>query len=106
MSSFPKFEHTLEAAIASIRQKLAACDAPPSEFNLEIKASGRTLEGEVKVEFVLGGYYCDSQTKGGRLGPVLDEFARRHGWQKANAPVCLTFNTAPAKAVPTPTESE
>lgn len=85
-----RLEIALVEAIKSIRSHLQRCE-DLRDFEMTIEASGRLHEGEVKITYNLGSYY-NSAVKGGRLEPVITEFARRHGWQKANAPVCLTFS--------------
>jgi hypothetical protein len=86
-TSLTVLERAVRAAVLDIRSRLQECEDLPN-FELNIEAKGRVHEGEVTISYNLEGYYTDV-VKGGRLTPVLDEFARRHGWKKVNAPICI-----------------
>jgi hypothetical protein len=86
-SSLTALERAVRAAVLEVRSRLQQCEDLPS-FELEIKAQGRVHEGEIEISYNLEGRYNDV-VRGGRLTPVVDEFARRHGWNKINAPICI-----------------
>lgn len=75
-------------AVVAVRQRLADANIG-STFRLDIEVSGRIEGGEVKVTYRLGDTYGSNNPAGARLAPVVDEFLRRHGWNKVNAPLCL-----------------
>lgn len=80
--------HELTEAVTALRQRLADADIG-SNFRLDIEVSGRIQGGEVKVAYVLGDSYSSTNARGARLGPVVTEFLRRHGWNEANTPLAL-----------------
>jgi hypothetical protein len=86
-NTLAELESAVRAAVLDVRARLTECEDLPN-FELTITASGRVHEGTIEVSYNLEGRYNDV-VKGGRLTPVLDEFSRRHGWQRANAPLCL-----------------
>lgn len=75
-------------AVIELRQRLADANIG-STFRLDIEVSGRIEGGDVKVTYRLGDTYGSNNPAGARLSPVVDEFLRRHGWNSANAPLCL-----------------
>jgi hypothetical protein len=89
-TSLQNLEAALTFAVTAIRAQLQQCENLPS-FELNISAKGRVHEGDVTVTYSIEEYYGEA-VKGGRLEPVLVEFARRHGWKHVNAPICLSFN--------------
>jgi hypothetical protein len=76
------------AAIEQIRHALGAADA--GWFSLDIRSEGRTQteRSEVKIEYIIALGY-DDRTKGNSLDATLAEMVRRHGWNRANAPLSL-----------------
>lgn len=76
-------------AIAEIRRRFNELHI--SEYRLDIECTGRVEGGEPRIAYKLstGGYLVEGQATGARLGPVLDETARRYGWSKANDPLAL-----------------
>lgn len=84
-------EDALKTAAVSTREQLQLIESI-SEFTLEISISGRTHDGDLKIEFELKGGWADrSPVKGGRLDAVVKEFLRRNGWDSTHAPLCLSF---------------
>lgn len=89
---FDKLHRELVAVVEAIRAKLDSEHI--SSFCLEIDVSGRVAASDrsgVKITYSLKEQY-ESGTKGARLGPVADEFIRRYGWDKRNAPKELTYD--------------
>lgn len=77
-------------AVETVRLILGDMDI--GNFRLEVVASGRTMtdRNEVKIELRLSDtYYGDNTVKGAKLDKVIEEFGRRNGWNKANAPLAL-----------------
>jgi hypothetical protein len=82
-------EAAFAAAAKEVRARLAECE-DLNYFEFTVTADGRVNDGEMKISFELhDGNYGAAKVRGGQAGPVLDEYARRHGWQKRNAPVCI-----------------
>lgn len=55
-------------------------------MTLEIEVSGR-VHDEIKIKYGVGEYLATCY--GGDLIAVLDEYMRRQGWDKRNAPLAL-----------------
>ena len=75
-------------AIADVQQELVDKEIGGS-FRIDIEVSGRINDGEVLVEYRVGDCYGSNNPKGARLAPVVSEYLRRRGWNKANAPMAL-----------------
>jgi hypothetical protein len=88
------FEGALKREIKRLRERLKHSDLP--EFDFTIQAKGRVHGGDVKLEFSLDGDYNCRAVKGSSLGPVVDEFLRRYGWDKLNAPKALSYQKIPS----------
>jgi hypothetical protein len=84
-----KLETALFAAIQSLRAKLAELDI--ASFSLQIDCSGRTMEGETKIEFRLSKMYGES-TRGDSLEAVTTEFLRRNGWSQRHGSLRLSHD--------------
>jgi hypothetical protein len=87
--SMDKLQDTLIDAVVRMRDRVAELEDPPSYFELTINVSGRVLDGELEVTFAFDPGSYHKATKGGTLSATFDEFMRRYGWQKRNAPLCL-----------------
>lgn len=83
-----QFHLAVANAVRSVRQQLAAANVG-STFRLDVEVSGRIQDGDVIVTYRLGDSYGANNPAGARLGPVVQEFLRRRGWNEANAPLCL-----------------
>jgi hypothetical protein len=84
-------EGAIKRAVRQIRESLSRADEG-SEFYFTIEASGRIQEGEVKLEFGLAESSYGTKVKGFSIQPVVDEYLRRHGWEKVNAPKAISFD--------------
>jgi hypothetical protein len=87
--SMTKLEQAFIVAVTQMRNRVAELDDPPSYFDLEISATGRVLDGELEVVFKFDPGSYEKSTKGGNLAATFEEYLRRYGWQKQNAPLCL-----------------
>ena len=93
-------EEFVKSLAGSIRAELKGIETLP-EFYFDISISGRVHTGELKIEFRLGENTWTNNVKGGALRPVIVEFMRRYGWDRANAPLQLTYDgvaAAPSEA--------
>jgi hypothetical protein len=81
-------------AINDVRRKMADADIG-SAFTIELKASGRINDGDVKIEWNVsaGGWDNRQEAKGASLSACVAEVLRRHGWQERHAPVCIGYDT-------------
>lgn len=86
-----ELERAIVPTIAAIRKALGEHNI--SEMRFDVEARGRTLSGDVNIEFCLGAstYASDSSSgaRGGRLYEVVREMVHRYGWSKRNAALCL-----------------
>lgn len=90
------FERHLLCEIRDLRERLAEACPECSDFIFEIRAQGRVLDGDLKVEFRLERRYdSEVNVSGGSLDSVEDEFIRRHLWRSRNAALCLPKVGAP-----------
>ena len=78
-------ERALKTAVQELRQTLS--DENISSLEMEIRASGRTLDGDIEITFKLGGY--SQSCEGGQLLPTIAEYIRRYGWNQRHRPLCL-----------------
>lgn len=86
------FEKILIEAVKALRKRLQQCESV-SSFALHISANGRVHDGDVSISFTLtDGSYRENQPMGARLGPVVEEFVRRHAWNERNAPLCISYD--------------
>ena len=85
MEVFSKLEDRLIEAVGYMRDQLSDLEDPPSYFDFDISVSGRTMDGDLEINFTFNGGSYDKQTKGGRLESTFDEYRRRYGWAKRNA---------------------
>ena len=93
-------EGAIKRAVRQVRAALRGADQG-SEFEFEIHAKGRVQEGEVKLSFKLAdGYYAGVSVTGNSVQGVLDEYLRRQGWTKRNAPLAIAFNGDTKTAAP------
>lgn len=85
--------HTqINLAVRYARERLAKADI--GYFDLTIRAEGRTQTDtdSVKIEYrISAGYDCS--VKGNKLESVVTEVLRRKGWDDANAPLALTYES-------------
>ena len=88
-NAMSKLEDAFVDAVTQMRDRVAELEDPPSYFDMEISANGRVLDGELEVMFKFDPGSYEKSTKGGNLAATFDEFMRRYGWQKRNAPLCL-----------------
>jgi hypothetical protein len=85
------FEGAIKREVKRLRERLKGCP-DLREFHLSITASGRLLDGTVKLQYSLGttGYSSDD-VKGDALPVVVDEFLRRMGWTQVHAPKAIAY---------------
>ncbi len=81
-------------AINNVRRKMADANIG-SDFTIELKASGRINDGDVKIEWHIwaGGWDNRQEAKGASLSACVAEVLRRYGWQERHAPVCIGYDT-------------
>jgi hypothetical protein len=89
MEVFSRLEDRLIEAVKHMRDELGKLDDPPSYFDLEISVTGRVMDGELEVKFILQSGSYDKKTEGGSLENTFNEYLRRFDWSKRNAPLCL-----------------
>ena len=89
MPSFVKLQNAVAESGNVVRDYVGQADV--GSFELTITVSGRTMtdRDETKVEYRLGPQYGSQSVRGSELGPVLDEFLRRNGWDLRHAPKTL-----------------
>lgn len=95
MTSFDiKKLYEIEAAfkiVASmVRDRLALSDQI-SQFDFKMVSSGRTQDGDMKVEFVVGeGYYgSGNSVTSNCIHSAVEEVLRRKGFDETHKPLCL-----------------
>jgi hypothetical protein len=81
------FESALISVIQDLRHALA--DQDIGSMKLEIDAIGRTLAGDLRIEFSLSTEY-GLRTSGGNLEAVVAEFIRRNTWSNCHEALCLS----------------
>ena len=90
------FEGALKREIKRVRRYLQQ-NENLSEFKLTIIASGRISTGDVKLTFkVDDGNYDGKTVTGDAIQPVLDEYMRRHGWERLHAPKAIGYERIPS----------
>ena len=95
--AIPELAEKLETVVRELREQLGERDI--SQMNLIIDISGRTMSGDLIVEYRLSDSSYGATTKGGLLQNVYVEFLRRHGWEHQNNVLAL-----PRVAEPKPEE--
>lgn len=91
MQAKSELEKLFAEVARGVKHQIAGVDIPCFTFRLE--ASGRTHEGELKIEVSIGEYGVE--VKGGSTEAVVREFLRRKGWEEANAPLALPDYSGP-----------
>jgi hypothetical protein len=93
-------EGAIKRAVKQVRRALRNADEG-SEFHFRIYAYGRVQDGETRLEISLADspYSSSGAVTGHSIQPVIDEYLRRHGWDKLNAPLAISFDGTQA-AVP------
>lgn len=90
------FEGALKREIKRVRNQLKNIDEI-SDFSLKIEASGRVNDGDVKLTFeVSPSSYGYQAVKGRSLRAAVEEMLRRHGWQKHNDPIAISYEKIPS----------
>ena len=84
-------EQFVGSLAAGIREDLKHLESL-SSFCFAIRVDGRVHSGDLKVEFQIGESSYAMDVKGGTYRAVIEEFMRRHGWDKANAPLMIGYN--------------
>lgn len=87
----PLYEDQIKSLATFIRSDLQQVESLRS-FTAEITISGRVHDGEMKIQFSIGGDYNSGAVIGGTIEAVLTEYKRRQGWSKRNAPLELSFD--------------
>jgi hypothetical protein len=85
-----ELEELFKKVTLEIRGRLKEADITRMEF--ELRAEGRVHDGEILFEVTLGQYGAD--VKGRDIGLVINEFERRHVWNKRNGPLELAAPSA------------
>lgn len=99
------FEGAVKREVKRIREGLKpAAEAgiiSSNEFTMTVKATGRVLDGEVKLIYSLStNYYNSEAVEGNSLSEVVAEVLRRKGWQKVNKPLSISFDKAKEEEIP------
>ena len=90
------FEEAVETGMLGVRKELRNIE-DLTRFSLEIKMTGRVHQGDVKIEYTIAeGDYGSGAVRGVGIEPVLEEFLRRHGWEKKFAALSLTYEKSQA----------
>ena len=90
------FEGAIKREVRRVREEMKKCERV-SELYLEINASGRIEDGDVKIEYQVGqSSYDSSKVRGDSLQACLDEFLRRHGWQQVHNPKAIGYEKIPS----------
>lgn len=87
MTNITQFEAAFIKEQYRVRKILADHDV--NNFYFSISADGRTMTGDVKVEFKLGKQSYSEPVRGNSVDAVLDEFLRREGFEKKHDSLCL-----------------
>lgn len=74
-------------AVKDIRRRLGAENI--ADMSISLSAEGRTLSGDVKLEYSIGDRWGAGIVKGHSLEKCVEEYIRRHGWNERHAPKCL-----------------
>lgn len=95
MIAIVSFEGAVKREVTRLREKLKPAAEKGvlsgNEFSFIVKASGRILDGEVKLEYKLSkSFYESDAVVGNSPSAVSDEFLRRAGWEKVNAPLAIS----------------
>jgi phosphoglycolate phosphatase-like HAD superfamily hydrolase len=97
-------EGAIKRAVKQVRKALRNA-SEGSEFHFRIYAHGRVQEGETKLEISLADSgYSSGVVTGNQIQPVIDEYLRRHGWDKLNAPLQISFDGSDAAKASTKDE--
>lgn len=88
------FEGAIKREIKKVREQLKRVDGLNS-FIFTVRSEGRVLDGDIKLAFKISKEYGSDEVEGARLSPVLDEFMRRQGWKKVNAPLSIGYEKIP-----------
>lgn len=89
------FEGALKREIKRVREELKKAESL-STFKVEITASGRINDGEVKLTFRVSDEYGSGSVKGDGMQACLDEYLRRNGWEKVHAAKALSYERIPS----------
>ena len=90
MTDEAMFEKELVYTVKSIRARLQSIENLEA-FTFQITAEGRVHDGEVRITFKLDHpYETGVDVRGNSIGVVLDEFMRRHGWNKRHTVLLIT----------------
>ncbi len=89
------FEGAVKREVKAIREALKLCDTL-SEFQFTVTASGPINSGEVKISYRLSkDTYGSTGVKGNNVKECLAEFLRRHGWDRTNKPIAISYDGIP-----------
>src|SRR5678815_1347319 len=78
MEVFSRLEDRLIEAVKHMRDELSKLDDPPSYFDLEISVTGRVMDGELEVKFILQSGSYDKKTEGGSLENTFNAVSYTH----------------------------
>lgn len=105
MIAIVSFEGAVKREVKRVREGLKpAAEAgivSSNEFTITVKATGRILDGEIKLIYGLScDYYNGNLVEGNSLSEVLQEVLRRKGWQKVNEPISISFDKVKEIEIP------
>lgn len=87
------FEGALKREAKRLRRQLRQVESL-SRFELEITIEGRLHDGDLELKYRIGEY--SKAVTGDSLGPVVDEFMRRHGWEQIHSPKAIGYDKIPS----------
>lgn len=95
MVAIVSFEGALKREMRRVREQLQR-DPALKAFKLEIVVSGRVHDGDLMLDYHLGGQYGEDIVTGNSVQPVIDEYMRRKGWNSQNAPKAIGYLKVPS----------
>lgn len=81
-----KFHNTVVLLARKIREKLQQHDEL-SRFCFRVEVEGRVHDGDMELVYKIGSF--GGEVEAHSIDAVLDEWMRRKGFEKRNAPLCL-----------------
>ena len=89
------FEGAVKREVLAVREAIKCCDTI-SHFELTVVASGAVNDGDVKVTYSIAeDSYGTKKVKGNNVKECLSEFLRRHGWDRVNKPIAISYDGIP-----------
>lgn len=91
MQKLSALEQFAGSLAASLRQELKPLESLPG-FCFDLRIEGRVHSGDLRVEFRIGENQYAQDVKAGTYRAMIEEFMRRHGWDKANRPLMIGYD--------------